>query len=413
MTAQPEQLPIADYEPSPRERVEGLRFVMPNDLLAYLMGETGVEQPASRGLAAAVELITQHEAIEDDEEDEQDEVAEPAPSYKTTEVDDLDEVGSVIDITRYYLQQCGRVALLTAGQEVAVSKAAEAGAMAGGLLDEPDSFQKALSQYREDGDEQAFAVELRELELIGEKAREHLYAANLRLVVSIAKRFQGNNLDLIDLIQDGNIGLDRAVGKFDYSLGWKFSTYASWWIRQQIQRSIADTSRTVRIPVHVHEKLIKVAATEKRLSQTLQRDATPGEIAVALDMHPDKVKDYLRVSKPIMSLNKKIGEGDAELEDIVDDAVMNTAEDEAFEAERNQLLGLALRSLEPRLRTIIELRYGIGVDKPMTLDEIGKTIGRTRERVRQLERVAISKLRASREVARLQDYSGWTPGSNT
>ncbi|HZX43944.1 MAG TPA: sigma-70 family RNA polymerase sigma factor, partial [Myxococcaceae bacterium] len=286
------------------------------------------------------------------------------------------------DSVHTYLKSIGRTSLLTAEQEVNLAKRIEAGLFAEHKLDsEPDLPEK----YR------------RELELVaedGRRAKAHMLEANLRLVVSVAKKYSDRGLSLLDVVQEGNLGLIRAVEKFDYTKGYKFSTYAMWWIRQAIQRGFADSARTIRLPVHVLEMLSKLSRVERDMHQRLGREPTPEELAVELDRTPDQIEELLRTSRQPISLDSTIGEdGETSIGDLIED----TDAPEASELVDRQLMADQLRhaldALTPREATIMAMRFGLYDGNPHTLDEIGRALGLTRERIRQLEKQSLSKLR--------------------
>jgi RNA polymerase primary sigma factor len=279
---------------------------------------------------------------------------------------DLD-VEPSLDSLRLYLRSIGRVALLTAEEEVTLAKRIERGDMA---------------------------------------AKQHMVEANLRLVVSIAKGYLGRGLTFLDLIQEGSLGLIRAVEKFDYRRGYKFSTYATWWIRQAVTRAIADKGRTIRIPVHMVEKLNKVIHVERQLIQQLGREPTPGEIARQLECGAREVRDILRMAQQPVSLEKPVGEeDDSALADFVEDVSAESPFELASESMRKENVGRVLSALPPREREVIEMRFGLLGGRPRTLEEVGRTFSITRERVRQIENRTLKKLQALPEAQRLREAS--------
>ncbi len=296
------------------------------------------------------------------------------------------------DSVRLYLREIGRVPLLTAAEEVELAQAIERGRMALELLSDPD-----LPRERR--------VELRRLAARGEGARAHMIEANLRLVVSVAKKYTGRGLSLLDLIEEGNLGLMKAVEKFDYERGFKFSTYATWWIRQAISRAIADQSRTIRLPVHIVEKVAKLKSVVPQLEQELGRAPTAEEIADAAGMPVARVREILQACRGTLSLEAPVGDdGDTALGDFVPDVQSEEpAEAAARQLLRHELANL-LAQLSARERRILELRYGLGNRQPLTLQEIGQEVGLTRERVRQIEGEALDKLRAYSARIRLFEY---------
>jgi RNA polymerase primary sigma factor len=319
------------------------------------------------------------------------EVASPAAGV---EVDLDDQTSTMGDSVHTYLKSIGRTSLLTAEQEVNLAKRIEAGLFAEHkLASEPDLPE----EYR------------RELELVaddGRRAKAHMLEANLRLVVSVAKKYSDRGLSLLDVVQEGNLGLIRAVEKFDYTKGYKFSTYAMWWIRQAIQRGFADSARTIRLPVHVLEMLSKLSRVERDMHQRLGREPTPEELAVELDRTPDQIEELLRTSRQPISLDSTIGEdGETSIGDLIED----TDAPEASELVDRQLMADQLRhaldALTPREATIMAMRFGLYDGNPHTLDEIGRALGLTRERIRQLEKQSLSKLRHPSRAQPLLDYA--------
>ena len=317
-----------------------------------------------------------------------------AASPASAEVDLDDQTSTMGDSVHTYLKSIGRTSLLTAEQEVNLAKRIEAGLFAEHKLDsEPDLPQG----YR------------RELELVaedGRRAKAHMLEANLRLVVSVAKKYSDRGLSLLDVVQEGNLGLIRAVEKFDYAKGYKFSTYAMWWIRQAIQRGFADSARTIRLPVHVLEMLSKLSRVERDMHQRLGREPTPEELAVELDRTPDQIEELLRTSRQPISLDSTIGEdGETSIGDLIED----TDAPEASELVDRQLMADQLRhaldALTPREATIMAMRFGLYDGNPHTLDEIGRALGLTRERIRQLEKQSLSKLRHPSRAQPLLDFA--------
>jgi RNA polymerase primary sigma factor len=321
-------------------------------------------------------------------------VGDAASPAGSAEVDLDDQTSTMGDSVHTYLKSIGRTSLLTAEQEVNLAKRIEAGLFAEHKLDsEPDLPE----EYR------------RELELVaedGRRAKAHMLEANLRLVVSVAKKYSDRGLSLLDVVQEGNLGLIRAVEKFDYTKGYKFSTYAMWWIRQAIQRGFADSARTIRLPVHVLEMLSKLSRVERDMHQRLGREPTPEELAVELDRTPDQIEELLRTSRQPISLDSTIGEdGETSIGDLIED----TDAPEASELVDRQLMADQLRhaldALTPREATIMAMRFGLYDGNPHTLDEIGRALGLTRERIRQLEKQSLSKLRHPSRAQPLLDYA--------
>ena len=293
--------------------------------------------------------------------------------------------GATADPVKDYLKQIGKVALLNAEQEVSLALRIEAGLFA------EEKWAKLSPAKRENSKE---GRELRIIADDGERAKRHLLEANLRLVVSLAKRYTGRGMQFLDLIQEGNLGLIRAVEKFDYTKGFKFSTYATWWIRQAITRAMADQARTIRIPVHMVEVINKLARVQRQLLQDLGREPSPEELAHELDMTPEKVVEVQKYGREPISLHTPLGEdGDSEFGDLIED----TEAIVPLDAVANRMLLVALESvldsLSERESGVIRMRYGLGDGIPKTLDQIGETFGVTRERIRQIESKTMAKLR--------------------
>ncbi len=308
---------------------------------------------------------------------------------------DLDDQTSVMgDSVHTYLKSIGRTSLLTAEEEVNLAKRIEAGLYAEHkLATEP----RLAKRYREDL--QAVAED-------GRRAKAHMLEANLRLVVSVAKKYSDRGLSLLDVVQEGNLGLIRAVEKFDYAKGYKFSTYAMWWIRQAIQRGFADSARTIRLPVHVLEMLSKLSRVERDMHQKLGREPTPEELAVELDRTPDQIEELLRTSRQPISLDSTIGEdGETSIGDLIEDVDAPEASELVDRQLMADQLRHALDALTPREATIMAMRFGLYDGNPHTLDEIGKALGLTRERIRQLEKQSLSKLRHPSRAQPLLDYA--------
>jgi RNA polymerase primary sigma factor len=322
------------------------------------------------------------------------EAAALADADKLTEADLDDQTPAMGDSVHTYLKSIGRTSLLTAEQEVDLAKRIEAGLFAEHKLDTATGLDE---DYR------------RDLEIIaedGRRAKAHMLEANLRLVVSVAKKYSDRGLSLLDVVQEGNLGLIRAVEKFDYTKGYKFSTYAMWWIRQAIQRGFADSARTIRLPVHVLEMLSKLSRVERDMHQRLGREPTPEELAVELDRTPDQIEELLRTSRQPISLDSTIGEdGETSIGDLIEDVDAP----EASELVDRQLMAEQLRSaldaLTPREATIMAMRFGLYDGNPHTLDEIGRALGLTRERIRQLEKQSLSKLRHPSRAQPLLDFA--------
>jgi len=336
-----------------------------------------------------------------DEKPESEQVKATAPA----DADDVDEEEAVRDLddqspamgdsVHTYLKAIGRTPLLTAAEEVDLAKRIEAGLYAEHKLSDPgldldEKFREELEEVAEDG----------------QRAKSHMLEANLRLVVSVAKKYGDRGLSLLDVVQEGNLGLIRAVEKFDYTKGYKFSTYAMWWIRQAIQRGFADSARTIRLPVHVLEMLSKLSRTERDMHQRLGREPTPEELAVELDRTPQQIEELLRTSRQPISLDSTIGEdGETRIGDLIEDMDAPEASEMVDRQLMASQLHRALDVLEPREATIMSLRFGLVDGNPHTLDEIGKKMGLTRERIRQLEKESLSKLRHPSNALPLLDFA--------
>jgi RNA polymerase primary sigma factor len=307
------------------------------------------------------------------------------------------ELTASADSVRAYLKQIGKVALLNAEEEVELAKRIEAGLYSA----------ERQRQHEEAGDKLATQMrrDLRWIVRDGERAKNHLLEANLRLVVSLAKRYTGRGMAFLDLIQEGNLGLIRAVEKFDYTKGYKFSTYATWWIRQAITRAMADQARTIRIPVHMVEVINKLGRIQRELLQDLGREPTPEELAKEMDISPEKVLEIQQYAREPISLDQTIGdEGDSQLGDFIEDSEAVVAVDAvSFTLLQDQLQSV-LATLSEREAGVVRLRFGLTDGQPRTLDEIGQVYGVTRERIRQIESKTMSKLRHPSRSQVLRDY---------
>ncbi|MDQ6873843.1 MAG: RNA polymerase sigma factor [Actinomycetota bacterium] len=315
---------------------------------------------------------------------------------------DLDEAvddsrGISADLVRAYLNGIGRTKLLNAEQEVELSKRIEAGLYAQDLLDQANARRLRLTAARR-----------RDLGLVaadGRDAKNHLLEANLRLVVSLAKRYTGRGMAFLDLIQEGNLGLIRAVEKFDYAKGFKFSTYATWWIRQAITRAMADQARTIRLPVHLVEQINKMVRLRRDLAVTLGREPTSQELAVELDLTAERVEELQTYDRDPVSLDLTVGDdGESRFGDFIEDTDAPVAADAVSFSFLQDELGRVLHSLEDRERRVIEMRYGLTDGKPRTLDEIGHEFGLSRERIRQIEKTTMAKLRHPSRSDALREY---------
>jgi RNA polymerase primary sigma factor len=306
------------------------------------------------------------------------------------DLDATDERGVSADLVRAYLNGIGRTRLLTAVEEVTLSKRIEAGLYADEKLAGADSDLVPLLQI---------------IIAEGKAAKNRLLEANLRLVVSIAKRYTGRGMAFLDLIQEGNLGLIRAVEKFDYTKGYKFSTYATWWIRQAITRAMADQARTIRIPVHMVEVINKLGRIQRELLQDLGREPTPEELAKEMDITPEKVLEIQQYAREPISLDQTIGdEGDSQLGDFIEDSEAVVAVDAVSFSLLQDQLQQVLQTLSEREAGVVRLRFGLTDGQPRTLDEIGQVYGVTRERIRQIESKTMSKLRQPSRSQVLRDY---------
>ncbi len=321
-------------------------------------------------------------------------------SYSLSDADDTDEpeqqvlaAGATADPVKDYLKLIGKVALLNAEQEVSLAKRIEAGLFAEERLNDTGASSE---EERED------------LEWIaedGRRAKNHLLEANLRLVVSLAKRYTGRGMLFLDLIQEGNLGLIRAVEKFDYTKGYKFSTYATWWIKQAITRAMADQARTIRIPVHMVEVINKLARVQRQMLQDLGREPTPDELATELDMTPEKVVEVQKYGREPISLHTPLGEdGDSEFGDLIEDSEAVVPADAVNFSLLQEQLHDVLDTLSEREAGVVSMRFGLTDGQPKTLDEIGRVYGVTRERIRQIESKTMSKLRHPSRSQVLRDY---------
>lgn len=301
--------------------------------------------------------------------------------------------GATADPVKDYLKQIGKVSLLTAGEEVELAKRIEAG-----LFSEEKLAKGGRITEKVRG-------ELEWIVIDGRRAKNHLLEANLRLVVSLAKRYTGRGMLFLDLIQEGNLGLIRAVEKFDYTKGFKFSTYATWWIRQAITRAMADQARTIRIPVHMVEVINKLARVQRQMLQDLGREPTPEELALELDMTPEKVVEVQKYGREPISLHTPLGEdGDSEFGDLIEDSEAIVPADAVSFTLLQEQLHAVLDTLSERESGVVSMRFGLTDGQPKTLDEIGKVYGVTRERIRQIESKTMSKLRHPSRSQVLRDY---------
>ncbi|MBM0205352.1 RNA polymerase sigma factor [Micromonospora sp. STR1s_5] len=368
---------------------EGAEGEIDPEELAAAIEDVVVEEPAELAQAAetdAAASATDNDFEWDDEESE---------ALKQARRDA--ELTASADSVRAYLKQIGKVPLLNAEQEVELAKRIEAGLYAAERLRAAD-----------EGEEKLVREMVRDLGWIsrdGERAKNHLLEANLRLVVSLAKRYTGRGMAFLDLIQEGNLGLIRAVEKFDYTKGYKFSTYATWWIRQAITRAMADQARTIRIPVHMVEVINKLGRIQRELLQDLGREPTPEELAKEMDITPEKVLEIQQYAREPISLDQTIGdEGDSQLGDFIEDSEAVVAVDAVSFSLLQDQLQQVLQTLSEREAGVVRLRFGLTDGQPRTLDEIGQVYGVTRERIRQIESKTMSKLRHPSRSQVLRDY---------
>jgi len=371
---------------------------------AELEDDEDEEIDPEEDLTTVEEIVAEAQEAVDltaDDDDEAESAKPQLPSDLIVISDDDDDIpvqnltisGATADPVKDYLKQIGKVALLNAELEVELAKRIEAGLFA----EEKLATAKKLSPS-----------ERRDLNWVvkdGQRAKSHLLEANLRLVVSLAKRYTGRGMQFLDLIQEGNLGLIRAVEKFDYTKGYKFSTYATWWIRQAITRAMADQARTIRIPVHMVEVINKLARVQRQLLQDLGREPTPEELAAELDMTPEKVVEVQKYGREPISLSTPLGEdGDSEFGDLIEDTEAVVPADAVGFSMLQQELERVLDSLHPREAGVIRSRFGLGDGVQMTLDQIGEKFGVTRERIRQIESKTMSKLRHPSRSQLLRDY---------
>lgn len=369
-------------------------------------GDDAEAAPAAAKSAAPSGDSESESDSDDDDEDESPAAAfqEPLPTgaivISSSDEDDIPVystqiTGATADPVKDYLKQIGKVPLLNAAEEVELAMRIEAGLFAEEKLSHMSAAEKSSQ----------LGLDLQWVARDGQRAKSHLLGANLRLVVSLAKRYTGRGMQFLDLIQEGNLGLIRAVEKFDYTKGFKFSTYATWWIRQAITRAMADQARTIRIPVHMVEVINKLARVQRQMLQDLGREPTPEELSRELDMTPEKVIEVQKYGREPISLHTPLGEdGDSEFGDLIEDTeAVVPADAVGFTMLQRQLESL-LDSLSEREAGVIRMRFGLGDGQPKTLDQIGDTFGVTRERIRQIESKTMAKLRHPSRSQSLRDY---------
>jgi RNA polymerase primary sigma factor len=376
-----------ELAPAPGAEGEPDEVELDPEALVADLEDIVVEEPAE--VVAEAEADAEADADDFEWDDEESEALKQARRDA--------ELTASADSVRAYLKQIGKVPLLNAEQEVELAKRIEAGLYAGERL-----------RAAEDGEEKLTSTMSRDLMWIsrdGERAKNHLLEANLRLVVSLAKRYTGRGMAFLDLIQEGNLGLIRAVEKFDYTKGYKFSTYATWWIRQAITRAMADQARTIRIPVHMVEVINKLGRIQRELLQDLGREPTPEELAKEMDITPEKVLEIQQYAREPISLDQTIGdEGDSQLGDFIEDSEAVVAVDAVSFSLLQDQLQQVLQTLSEREAGVVRLRFGLTDGQPRTLDEIGQVYGVTRERIRQIESKTMSKLRHPSRSQVLRDY---------
>jgi RNA polymerase primary sigma factor len=376
--------PAAPGEEGPADGEE----IDPEELAAEIE-DVVVEEPAAMVAAAASDAASSATDGDFEWDDEESEALKQARRDA--------ELTASADSVRAYLKQIGKVPLLNAEQEVELAKRIEAGLYAAERLRACEEGEEKLERTME--------RDLRWIGRDGERAKNHLLEANLRLVVSLAKRYTGRGMAFLDLIQEGNLGLIRAVEKFDYTKGYKFSTYATWWIRQAITRAMADQARTIRIPVHMVEVINKLGRIQRELLQDLGREPTPEELAKEMDITPEKVLEIQQYAREPISLDQTIGdEGDSQLGDFIEDSEAVVAVDAVSFSLLQDQLQQVLQTLSEREAGVVRLRFGLTDGQPRTLDEIGQVYGVTRERIRQIESKTMSKLRHPSRSQVLRDY---------
>ena len=381
---------LGDVELTP-ERIDGIRSALATEGITLEEDDHEAEVPVVVEVSELVEV--------DDLVDLRKPTSRPRRPKPTRARGDNGERGSTSDPVRMYLREIGQVPLLKAEDEVRLAKRIEAGmkasveladhSAAGTLDDLGFAERRVLERSKKDGEE----------------ATRELTQANLRLVVSIAKRYVGRGMLLLDLVQEGNLGLMRAVEKFDWTKGFKFSTYATWWIRQAITRAIADQARTIRIPVHMVESINKVHRQQRQMVQELEREPTVDELAEKVDMTPTRVREILRISQDPLSLDSPVGEeDDSNLADFIEDLQAEAPADVATRHMLNDAVLEALDDLTPREKEVVRLRFGLDDGQARTLEEVGKQFGVTRERIRQIEAKTLAKLRHPHRSQKLRDY---------
>jgi len=368
--------------------------VAPDDVAVRPGGQTPLAVVPAPVPIGEPEAAVPQEPQEREEEQAETESVDPADVESDSRVTAwMESAGTAADLFRQYLREIGRVSLLNAAQEVELARAVEAGLFAEEKLAHRTDLEPALRR------------DLAVLVLHGNRAKRTLIEANLRLVVSIAKRYLGRGMTILDLVQEGNLGLIRAVEKFDYTRGYKFSTYATWWIRQAMSRALADQARTIRVPVHVVELMNRVVRLQRRLLQETGVEPTPEQIAEVLAVPVERVVEVLRLAQEPVSLHAPVGdEDDVALGDLIEDADAASPADSVATVMLREHLDALLSTLGEREKRVVQLRYGLTDGEPHTLEEIGRTFGVTRERIRQIEAKTLAKLRSHTYADQLRDY---------
>ena len=373
--------------------------VLENTLIATV-ADTDEAPKAATGKAASRKSTSTRRKSRSARRTKKTETTRATADPETGEADLDDQSPAMGDSVHTYLKAIGRRQLLTAEQEVDLAKRVEAGLYAEYRLGQHGEVDTSVTMAEAEREELEWVAE------DGRQAKSHMLEANLRLVVSVAKKYSDRGMSLLDVVQEGNLGLIRAVEKFDYTKGFKFSTYAMWWIRQAIQRGFADSARTIRLPVHVLELLSKVSRLEREMHQLLGREPSSEELAPELGKTPTQIEELLRITRQPISLDSTIGEdGETRIGDLIEDVDASEASEVVDRQLMADQLRNALSDLEPREATIMSLRFGLMDGRPRTLDEIGKHLGLTRERIRQLEKQSLAKLRHPSRAQQLLDFA--------
>ena len=351
----------------------------------------------SMGVEVETEGVLEKALGDGDDDSFEPGTVEEVPEEELIDTSAMAETFAIDDPVRMYLKEIGKVPLLTAAEEIDLAMKIEAGVAAAAELDKAEEEGRELERREK--------RRLGRVEQVGIDAKQQLIEANLRLVVSIAKRYVGRGMLFLDLIQEGNLGLIRAVEKFDYTKGFKFSTYATWWIRQAITRAMADQARTIRVPVHMVEVINKLSRVQRQMLQDLGREPTPDELARELDMPVEKVQEVQKYGREPISLHTPLGEdGDSEFGDLIEDTDAIAPSDAVAFSLLQEQFKQVLETLSPREAGVIKMRYGLEDGQPKTLDDIGRVYGVTRERIRQIESKTMSKLRHPSRSQTLRDF---------